>query len=136
MSENRPPAPDSHGGAKRILLADDEKLLHVVLGDVLEGQGYQVLHAMDGREAVELARKEAPRLVLMDIMMPAMNGIEALEALKAGDDTRGIPVVAITADVLGRGRDEMLRQGFDGYIPKPFTAGQLLGEISRFVGDG
>jgi CheY-like chemotaxis protein len=123
------------GGPRRILLADDERLLHTVLGDVLEGYGYAVLHAMDGAEAIQAAREGRPDVILMDIMMPVMTGLEALERLKGDDETRDIPVVAITADVLGRTRDDMLERGFDGYIPKPFTAGQLLGEIARFAGE-
>ncbi len=124
----------SNDSPSRVLLADDERLLHTVLGDVLEGYGYFVLHAMNGEEAIQVAREERPDMILMDIMMPVMTGPEALDRLREDEDTRDIPVVAITADVLGRTRDELLGRGFDGYIPKPFTAGQLLGEISRHTG--
>lgn len=134
MSHDRPAPPPAEGGRKQILLADDERLLHTVLGDVLEGYGYGVVHALDGAEALRLARESRPDVILMDIMMPVMTGTEALDRLKEDDETRSIPVVAITADVLGRTREEMLARGFDGYIPKPFTAGQLLGEIARHAG--
>jgi two-component system cell cycle response regulator DivK len=127
-------APAQDGGPRLVLLADDERLLHSVLGDVLEGYGYAVLHAMDGAEALQAARESRPDVILMDIMMPVMTGLEALERLKGDDETRGIPVVAITADVMGRTREDMLERGFSGYIPKPFTAGQLLGEIARHAG--
>ena len=134
MSHDSSPAPAQDGGPRRVLLADDERLLHSVLGDVLEGYGYAVLHAMDGAEALQAARESRPDVILMDIMMPVMTGLEALERLKDDDETRGIPVVAITADVMGRTREDMLERGFSGYIPKPFTAGQLLGEIARHAG--
>lgn len=134
MSHDTTPPSPAEGGQKRVLLADDERLLHTVLGDVLEGYGYSVLHAMDGAEALQLAREGRPDVILMDIMMPVMTGTEALDRLKQAQETRDIPVVAITADVLGRTRDDMLVRGFAGYIPKPFTAGQLLGEIARHAG--
>jgi len=124
----------SNDSPPRVLLADDEGILHTVLGDVLEGYGYFVLHAMNGEEAIRVAREESPDVILMDVMMPVMTGPEALDRLREDETTRGIPVVAITADVLGRTRNELLGRGFDGYIPKPFTAGQLLGEISRHAG--
>jgi two-component system cell cycle response regulator DivK len=134
MSQDRDHSPETDGGPRRVLLADDERLLHTVLGDVLEAYGYAVLHAMDGEQAVREARESRPDVILMDIMMPVMTGLEALEALKGDEETRGIPVVAITADVLGRTREDMLHRGFDGYIPKPFTAGQLIGEIAKHAG--
>ena len=134
MPHDPNPSPAQDGGPRRVLLADDERLLHTVLGDVLEGYGYAVLHAMDGAEALQAARESRPDVILMDIMMPVMTGLEALERLKDDDETRGIPVVAITADVMGRTREDMLERGFSGYIPKPFTAGQLLGEIARHAG--
>ncbi len=134
MPHDPSPSPAQDGGPRRVLLADDERLLHTVLGDVLEGYGYAVLHAMDGAEALRAARESRPDVILMDIMMPVMTGLEALERLKGDDETRGIPVVAITADVMGRTREDMLERGFSGYIPKPFTAGQLLGEIARHAG--
>jgi CheY-like chemotaxis protein len=127
-------SPAQDGGPRRVLLADDERLLHAVLEDVLESNGYAVLHALDGRQAVQLAHEQKPDVILMDMMMPVMDGMEALERIREDESTRGIPVVAITADVLGRNRDDMLSHGFDGYIPKPFTAGQLLGEIARQLG--
>ncbi len=108
MSQDRDRPTPTEGGPRRVLLADDERLLHTVLGDVLEGYGYAVLHAMDGEEAVREARESRPDLILMDIMMPVMTGLEALERLKGDAETRGIPVVAITADVLGRTREAML----------------------------
>lgn len=129
-----PTAPPPAGGPRRILLADDERLLHSVLEDVLEGSGYAVLHALDGQQAVQMAQEQKPDVILMDVMMPVMTGIEALERIREDAGTRGIPVVAITADVLGRSRDELLGYGFDGYMPKPFTAGQLLSEIARHLG--
>lgn len=136
MSPQTPESPPA-AGPRRVLLADDERLLHAVLEDVLEGNGYAVLHAMDGQQAVQVAQEQKPDVILMDLMMPVMNGMDALERIREDESTRGIPVVAITADVLGRSRDEMLSRGFDGYIPKPFTAGQLLGEIARHLdGDG
>lgn len=134
MSHDSNASPPRDGEPRRVLLADDERLLHTVLGDVLEGHGYAVLHAMDGAEALRTARESRPDVILMDIMMPVMTGLEALERLKDDDETRAIPVVAITADVMGRTREAMLERGFSGYIPKPFTAGQLLGEIARHAG--
>lgn len=130
------PEPAHAERTRRILLADDEELLHQVLGSMLTARGYVVLHAMDGEEAVRLARRERPDLILMDVMMPRMSGPDAVRELKSDPDTAGIPVLAVTAAAFGRTEETTLREGFDGYLPKPFTPAQLLAAISRGLGVG
>lgn len=126
----------SPGRGKRVLLAEDEALFHTAIGEFLEHQGYTVLHAMNGEEAVRIARSEAPDVILMDLMMPRMTGTEAMQQLKGSRDTAGIPIVAVTAAVYRRTRESTLAEGFDGYVPKPFTASQILAEVARLTGDG
>jgi CheY-like chemotaxis protein len=130
------PLPPPSGQGKQILLADDETTLHSSLGPLLELQGYTVLHAANGTEAIRLAVAEAPSLILMDLMMPDMDGREAARALREDARTAHIPIIAITADVYGRTREGMLQDGFDSYLPKPFTAGQILREIERVLEAG
>ncbi|HEX2090928.1 MAG TPA: response regulator [Longimicrobiaceae bacterium] len=129
-------APDPSTPAGRVLLAEDEALFHTVLGEFLQLRGYEVLHAMDGEEAVRVAREQRPDLILMDIMMPRMTGTEAVRALKEDHETAHIPVIAVTAATYGRTPESTAREGFDGYVPKPFTAAQIAEAVRSFIGPG
>lgn len=138
MSTPPPPADPASTPTrgKRVLLAEDEALFHTAIGEFLEHQGYTVLHAMNGEEAVQIARAESPDVILMDLMMPRMTGTEAMKQLKASSDTAGIPIVAVTAAVYRRTLESTLEEGFDGYVPKPFTAAKILAEVARLTGTG
>ena len=116
-----------------IVVADDDPDILNIVSMSLEAMGHDVERACNGREAVELVRGTNPDLVLMDLMMPEMNGYEATAELKADDGTRHIPVLALTAKAM-RGDEERGRQaGVDAYITKPFRISQVLEVVDRFL---
>ncbi|MEA2485862.1 MAG: two-component system, OmpR family, alkaline phosphatase synthesis response regulator PhoP [Actinomycetota bacterium] len=118
---------------KRILICDDDPAILRVLEVNLEIEGYQVFAAQNGEEAVEVATKELPDLVILDIMMPRLDGYQACEKLKANDATRDIPVVFLSAKAqqsdIQRGKD----YGVADYLTKPFDPMDLLGVVERLL---
>lgn len=119
---------------RKILLADDHEDNRLALLTVLEAGGYAVLGARNGEEAVELAREAAPDLVVMDLMMPRMDGREANRALKGDPRTRDIPVIALTAMTLSVTWSELEAEGFAGLLTKPCMPPHFLREVQRHVG--
>ena len=110
------------GGAmtgERILVVEDNEKNMKLFRDVLSATGYRTLEATTGGEAVELATEQAPDLVLMDIQMPDIDGVEALRRLRADERTAAIPVLAVTAQAMQGDRERFLAEGFDGYLSKP-----------------
>jgi CheY-like chemotaxis protein len=117
----------------RIVVADDDPDILNIVSMSLEAMGHTVVRAATGREAVARTRLEQPDIVIMDLMMPEMDGYEATRALKADTGTSGIPVLALTAKAM-RGDEEKGRQaGLDAYITKPFRISQVLEMIDRFL---
>ena len=116
----------------RILVVDDEQTVRLLLRRFLSDK-FAVLEASDGAEAVDMARKHKPALILMDIMMPNMDGYNACHAIKTDEATKAIPVVMLTA--VGYELNKKLAEsvGADGYITKPFTLEKLLDTIGKFV---
>ena len=94
--------------------------------DVLHVSGYRVLEAATGEEAVAAARASVPALVLMDLQLPGMNGLEALALLHEDERTESIPVLALTAQAMGGDRERFLEAGFDGYLSKPIDVLELV----------
>ena len=117
----------------KILVVDDNernvKFLRIVLSKV----GYKVLEASNVRDAINLAVKETPSLILMDIMMPVMNGFEALKILKDMENLKNIPVIAITALAMKGDKEKILDAGFIDYISKPIDYKELLEKINRLI---
>jgi two-component system alkaline phosphatase synthesis response regulator PhoP len=111
---------------KKILITDDEENIRLLVSNML-GKDYVVLWASDGREAVDMARSQQPDLILMDILMPKMDGYTACNKIKTDPITRAIPVVMLTA--VDHELNVKLSQeiGADGYITKPFTPPELAG---------
>jgi CheY-like chemotaxis protein len=118
---------------KRILICDDDPAILRVLQVNLEIEGYDVLPAQNGEEAVEVATEERPDLVILDIMMPRLDGYQACEKLKSNDDTKDIPVVFLSAKAqqsdIQRGKD----YGVADYLTKPFDPMDLLGVVERLL---
>jgi two-component system cell cycle response regulator DivK len=102
-----------------ILVVEDNERNRKLVRTILEFRGYTVVECADGEPALELARTHHPVLVLMDIQLPKVSGIEALARLRADPETRTIPVVAVTASVTPGERDRVVAAGFSGYISKP-----------------
>jgi CheY-like chemotaxis protein len=118
----------------KLLIVDDEPAVRALVHATLEGDDYVILEAADGAEALELSRCEQPSLVLLDIMMPRLDGIEVCRQLKADPDTRGIVVVMLTAQAQERDRDLGLAAGADEYFTKPFSPLALLNMVESLRG--
>ncbi len=101
----------------------------------LTALGYEVMVARNGREAVELATAQLPDLLVMDIMLPDMNGLEVTSQIRKNPKTKGIPVLAATARVLPADREKCLESGCDGYIAKPFRLKELRAAIDKLLTD-
>ena len=116
---------------KRILLIDDEKDLLELLGEFLEASDYEVLKASDGKEGLALARQEKPDLILLDVMMPRMDGYKMCRFLKSQKKCRDIPVILLTARSQVQDRKFGKELGVDAYVTKPFEHGELLKKIKH-----
>lgn len=117
----------------KILVVDDEPIVHRLLQHHLERAGYEMIAASNGREALEIAGREGPQLIVMDIMMAEMDGLTALRQLKKEEQTKAIPVIMITANPHYAAQQESEASGADVFLTKPFSPSQLLSEISRLV---
>ena len=118
---------------KRVLIVEDNELNMKLFNDLLQAHGYQTLQAKDGRLVIEMTRKNRPDLILMDIQLPEISGLEITKMLKAGDDLKSIPVIAITAFAM-KGDEQKIRSGgCDGYIAKPISVASFLQTVSRFL---
>ena len=122
----------------RILIADDEQDMTVGLRDNLQFEGYEVVVAIDGEDALKAATTESPDLVLLDIQMPRMNGLEALQRIRASEEEKGekevLPIYMVTAFADEESRSRADAEGATGYLVKPFTP-ESLSEVLRSVKD-
>ncbi len=118
---------------RSILIVEDEPLNLRVFRDVLEHQGYTVITAVEGKEAVDLAVDRNPGLVLMDIGLPGMSGLEATKILKRNAMTRDIPIVALTAYAMKEDEERAIQAGVTGFLSKPIDMKELLEEVARFL---
>jgi CheY-like chemotaxis protein len=118
---------------ERILIVEDNPLNAKLLRDVLGAQGYEVAEATTAEDGLTIARRDLPGLILMDIQLPGMNGIEALGELKKDAATRDIPVIAVTASAMPMERKEILAAGFDGYQAKPISVKEITQEVRAFL---
>jgi two-component system, cell cycle response regulator DivK len=116
---------------ERILVVEDNVLNMKLFRDVLIATGYQTLEATTGAEALELAAAHVPDLVLMDVQLPGIDGVQALHRLRADDRTAAIPVLAVTAQAMQGDRQQFLDAGFDGYLSKPVNVRELIGTVRQ-----
>jgi len=122
-------------GAQILVVEDNEKNMKL-FRDVLHASGYRTLEAATGERAVELVFEHRPDLVLMDIQLPDIDGIEALSRLRADDRTASVPVLALTAQTMEGDRERFLAAGFDGYLSKPVDIAEFVATIKRYCEDG
>jgi len=115
----------------RILVADDDPLSIKLLNFRLRSVGHEVIFAVDGGEALEIATREKPDLVLLDIMMPVMNGFQVLRKLKSQEETKNIPVIMLTSKVQEKDVVFGLEAGAEDYITKPFSFAELNARVNR-----
>ena len=120
----------------RILIIEDNDKNLKLVRDVLQVKGHTTFEATTGEDGVRIAREELPDLVLMDIQLPGMNGIEALRVLRADPQTAAIPVIAVTASVMQQDRKLITEAGFDGYIGKPINLAEFLQTVSAQLAPG
>jgi CheY-like chemotaxis protein len=118
---------------KVILIVEDDPKNLKLFRDLIQVSGYTTLEATDGKQGVELAREKKPDLILMDIQMPVMDGLEATKLLKNNDVTKDIPIVALTAYAMQGDEEKMREAGFDGYISKPIDVKGFLKKISEVI---
>lgn len=119
--------------AKTILIVEDNELNMKLFNDLLQAHGFDTLQTASGREALKLAKEHIPDLILMDIQLPEISGLEVTKMLKADDALKHIPVIAVTAFAM-KGDEEKIREGgCNGYIAKPISVGVFLETIVKFT---
>jgi len=119
--------------AKRILVVEDNDLNRKLFCDLLKANGFVVEPVADGREAIERAREFVPNLIIMDIQMPEVSGLDLIEIIKADKDLRIIPVLAVTA-YAGKGDEDRIRDaGAEGYLSKPVSISPFMAAVNKLV---
>ena len=119
-----------------VLIVEDNEMNMKLARDVLQARGYETVEAVTGEEGVRLALERKPALVLMDIQLPGIDGVEALRRIRANAATALIPVVAVTASVTPTDRSEIIAAGFDAFVSKPINLKEFLGVVQRYAGGG
>jgi|SRR5208283_5030191 len=120
----------------KVLIADDRAASRELIRTVLEADGYEVYEAVDGWDAVRRAEECQPALIILDLQMPRLNGIEALQKLRQDRQFSDIPVLALTASAMNGDRERALEAGFTAYITKPVSLTSLRGELRRLLDAG
>src|SRR5215470_11223087 len=129
-------SPNQNGNGtqpKRVLIVEDNELNMKLFNDLLEAHGYYTLQTKDGVEALRMARTHRPDLILMDIQLPEVSGLEVTKWLKEDDDLRSIPIVAVTAFAM-KGDEERIREGgCEAYLAKPISVASFMSTVERFL---
>jgi len=119
---------------KTVLIVEDNELNMKLFRDLLEAHGYQTVGTSNGYEAIEFVRKSRPDLILMDIQLPQVSGLEVTRWIKDDPELRSIPVVAVTAFAM-KGDEERIREGgCEAYLSKPISVGKFIETVRRFIG--
>ena len=118
---------------KRILIVEDQEDNRAIMRDILSSAGYALIEAIDGEEGVKLARSERPDLILMDIQLPMLDGYEATRQIRAIDELKSVPIIAVTSYALS-GDEALARSaGCDTHVAKPFSPRELLAKVQEFL---
>jgi len=118
---------------RKVLIAEDDPDMIEMIQMTLDHWGYDSILAKNGKEAVDMAASQLPDLVLLDIMMPNMDGFEAARLIRQNPKTHSIPILAVTAKVLRKDREECLKNGCNDYLSKPFTVEELASKIEKLL---
>jgi two-component system cell cycle response regulator DivK len=118
---------------KKILVVEDNENNRYLITFILEKKGHSVIAARTGEEGVELAMKERPDLVLMDIQLPGIDGLETTRRIRASKPGSDVPIIALTSYALVGDREQVLSAGCTGYIEKPINPDTILGEIDKYL---
>ena len=119
-----------------VLIVEDNEKNMKLARDILQAKGYQTVEAETGEEGVKLAKERKPDLVLMDIQLPGINGIEAFKQIRADTKTKSIPVIALTASVTPTDRSQITAAGFDAFISKPISLKEFVETVKRLIEGG
>jgi two-component system cell cycle response regulator DivK len=120
---------------KTILIVEDNELNMKLFHDLIQAHGYNILQTKDGMEALKLARQHKPDLILMDIQLPEVSGLEVTKWIKEDDDLRSIPVIAVTAFAM-KGDEERIRQGgCEAYLSKPISVTKFIETVKAYIND-
>ena len=120
--------------SKKILILEDNDLNLKLFRDLLEAHGYDVTETKDGYEAIRLAGSMKPDLILMDIQLPEISGLDVTRRIKAEEETRHIPIIAVTAFAMKDDEEKILQAGCEAYISKPISIGSFMEKIRSFIG--
>jgi two-component system cell cycle response regulator DivK len=131
--EDSPPPSPPPAQPKTILVVEDNELNMKLFHDLLEAHGYNILQTRDGMEALKLARHHKPDLILMDIQLPEVSGLEVTKWIKEDDELKAIPIIAVTAFAM-KGDEEKIREGgCEAYIAKPISVTNFLKTVQQFL---
>ncbi len=119
---------------KKILIVEDNDLNLKLFRDLLEANGYHVTDTKDGYEAIRLAASLRPNLILMDIQLPEISGLDVTRRIKADPDVKDIPIIAVTAFAMKDDEEKILQAGCEGYISKPISINSFMEKIRSFIG--
>jgi two-component system, cell cycle response regulator DivK len=133
VETTKAPAHLQDANRKRILVVEDNPINLTLLKQILKAHGYEVLGTLEGLRAVDLAREEQPDLILMDIRLPDLSGLEVTRLLKQDDQTKTIPIIAVTALANPEYEKKSFESGCDAYITKPIILDNLLRTIEPFL---
>ena len=120
---------------KTVLIVEDNELNMKLFHDLLDSRGYNILQTRDGLEALKIARQEVPDLILMDIQLPEVSGLEVTKWIKEDDNLRHIPVIAVTAFAMKGDEEKILEGGCQAYIAKPISVASFLSTVEKFLGE-
>ena len=123
----------TNGSPKTVLVVEDNELNMKLFHDLLEAHGYNILQTKDGMDALRLAREHKPDLILMDIQLPEVSGLEVTKWIKEDDDLKSIPVIAITAFAMKGDEEKVRAGGCEAYIAKPISVTNFLETVQRFL---
>ncbi len=118
---------------KTILIVEDDEMSMKLENDLLQAHGYDTLQSVDGKDAIQLARDHHPDLIIMDIQLPGVSGTEHTKMLKADDQLKDIPVLAVTAFAMKGDEEKIRAAGCDGYIAKPISVPHFLETVAKLI---
>jgi two-component system cell cycle response regulator DivK len=119
---------------KTVLIVEDNELNMRLFHDIMEMQGYNILQTTNGMDALKLARRHRPDLIVMDIQLPEVSGIEVSRWIKEDDDLKSTPIIAVTAFALKGDESKVLQSGCEAYMAKPISIDRFLAAVESFIG--
>ena len=120
---------------KTVMIVEDNELNMKLFHDLLDAHGYDTIQTRDGKDAYDLAQQHRPDLIVMDMQLPGVSGLEVTRLLKEDDELKGIPVIAVTAFAMKGDEDRIREGGCEAYIAKPIRIDELMGTVRQFLGE-